>query len=164
VKINSLWAWLTPAPSAPDTAPAPSAFGHDGIPSGFPPPSTVPTMEYQDMTDTFTCGRRYNIEHDTDSWRPDNTCSYCGSLSPEVFMARLDAGDVELGPTDKNYKVYVANAAGAEFGHFAKFYFQHLSEAQQIRFVELLNAKRLKFGMPGHFYRLPYFITPKVKA
>jgi hypothetical protein len=39
-------------------------------------------------------------------WRDDGTCSYCGSLSPEQFFAAIDAG-CELGPTDKNYKVYV---------------------------------------------------------
>lgn len=40
------------------------------------------------------------------SWRPDATCSYCGSLSQEAFFAAAEAG-CELGPTDKNYKVYV---------------------------------------------------------
>lgn len=39
----------------------------------------------------------------------------------------------------------------------AKFYFQHLSEAQRTRFVELINSKVMKVGMPGHFYVLPFF-------
>ena len=45
----------------------------------------------------------------------DGTCDYCGSLDADVFMARLEAGDVTLDPTDKNYKVYVHNNGGAPF-------------------------------------------------
>lgn len=59
-------------------------------------------------------------------WREDKTCSYCGSLNPEEFMARLEAGDVELGPTDKPYKVYIKDLEGKPVGGPAgKFYFQH---------------------------------------
>ncbi len=39
-----------------------------------------------------------------------------------------------------------------------KFYFQHLDEAGQVRFIELLNAKRVKLAYPGHFYVAPFFI------
>ena len=39
-------------------------------------------------------------------WTGDNTCSYCGSISPDVFFQAIEDG-CELGPTDKNYKVYV---------------------------------------------------------
>lgn len=45
----------------------------------------------------------------------DGSCDYCGSLSGDVFMARVQAGDVTLGPTDKSYKVYVLNAGGQPF-------------------------------------------------
>lgn len=45
----------------------------------------------------------------------DGTCDYCGSLLPDLFMARLELGDVELGPTDKSYKVYVHNKGGEQF-------------------------------------------------
>lgn len=83
-------------------------------------------------------------------------CGYCGSMNPDDFMVRLEAGDVELTPTDKNYKVYVT---GAGLSH-AKFYFQHLSEPQMLRFIELLNEKRLKLAYPGHFYRMPFFCAP----
>jgi hypothetical protein len=41
-----------------------------------------------------------------------------------------------------------------------KFYFRHLSNDQRQRFVELLNAKRVKIGYPGHFYVLPFFCVP----
>jgi hypothetical protein len=45
----------------------------------------------------------------------DGTCDYCGSLDQDTFMARVEAGDVILCPTDKNYKVYVRNKGGAPF-------------------------------------------------
>lgn len=45
----------------------------------------------------------------------------------------------------------------------AKFYFQHLSQAQQHEFIDLLNAKRLKLDRPGFFYRLPFFIKVEEK-
>lgn len=121
-------------------------------------------------------------EHD--HYREDDSCSYCGSLNPDIFMERLEAGDVELGPTDKNYKVYVKNAGGKDFKqtyrncpdatcggpdtceHWitrdrpsTKFYFQHLTDDQKTRFVELINKKKIKIGMPGHFYVLPFFCS-----
>jgi len=100
-------------------------------------------------------------------------------------MERLEAGTVEVIPTDKSYKLYLRNDGGEEFKqsyrdcppdsectgpddctHWvtrdnpqAKFYFQHLSSEQQTRFIELLNEKKMKIGMPGYFYRLPFFIT-----
>jgi hypothetical protein len=138
-------------------------------------------------------------------WRDDGTCSYCGSISPADLFAAIEAG-CELGPTDKDYKVYVTrpdpragepeicgsanfrqdpergwvlvtpdNVASlpttrmrAEIGHWVqvrptpanrsdKFYFQHLSADERRRFVELLNARALNIGYPGHFYRLPFF-------
>jgi hypothetical protein len=88
-----------------------------------------------------------------DMWHPDETCSFCGSLNPDKLMRLLEAGTVELGPTDKNYKAYVDIELGTK-----KFYFVHLSEAQMRRFVELLNERKLKIGYPGHFYVKPFFI------
>jgi hypothetical protein len=122
-----------------------------------------------------------------DSYREDNTCSYCGSFNAEAFMLRIEAGDVKLTPTDKNYKVYVANDGGEGFKqtfrdcpqgatctgpkdctHWVtrdrnetKFYFQHLSEDQKRRFIELLNENKIKLEYPGHFYVLPFFCTLK---
>ncbi|MGO7779469.1 hypothetical protein ACC717_04975 [Rhizobium ruizarguesonis] len=40
-----------------------------------------------------------------------------------------------------------------------KFYFQHLSDEEQTRFIELLNAKKINVGAPGYFYRLPFFAS-----
>lgn len=111
----------------------------------------------------FTCPRR--VEDGThrddsplayagsnkDEWRDSNTCPYCGSLNPEEFMQRLELGEDELTPTDKSYKVYI--------GKTKKFYFQHLSKEQMIRFVELLNKEKLRLGYPGYFYTRPFFIA-----
>lgn len=111
-------------------------------------------------------------------WREDNTCSYCGSLHPDVFMARLEAGDVELTPTDKSYKVYVYNDGGELFNRIVKpgegnwlsewqdrvkFYFQHLNRDQQRRFIELVNEGKVKIAFPGYFYVLPFFCVPAPK-
>lgn len=159
------------------------------------------------------------------TWRVDDrdghgkeTCSYCGSLHPDAFMAAAEAG-LQLTPTDKSYKVYVDLPRGdvgqpvvsgmgavrsgggwvtASEEHRAliertwmkesadraiangeailisaqtatnteKFYFEHLSEDQKQRFVELLNAGTLKLAAPGYFYAAPFFIRfgPKSDA
>jgi sugar lactone lactonase YvrE len=112
--------------------------------------------------------------------RADGTCSYCGSLNPDVLMARLEAGDVRITPTDKNYKVYVVNEGGEQFMQCyretaggpmltreveqTKFYFQHFSDEQKQRFVELVNEGRVKFSYPGHFYVLPFFVRREPEA
>ena len=81
-------------------------------------------------------------------------CSYCGSVEPNAFLDRLEAGD-ELGPTDKNYKAYLEHSVG-----FNKFYYQHLDQPEQrARFIALLNERKVKFGYPGRFTVLPYFLT-----
>lgn len=105
------------------------------------------------MTEQHLCPRRAEAgpmfklpEHDT--WREDETCSYCGSLSEKAFFALLESGS-KLGPTDKNYKVYI--------GDHRKFYFQHLSPEGQTRLIQMVNDKAIAFGYPGHFYVLPYF-------
>lgn len=128
-------------------------------------------------------------------WHVDDSCSWCGSLHPDIFMARCEAGDVKLGPTDKSYKVYVHNRGGESFRQTfrsdkpkydentggqvfdpskwvwetremqeTKFYFQHLSEDQKRRFIELLNAKTLHIDYPGYFYRAPFFCVVQDKA
>jgi hypothetical protein len=44
-----------------------------------------------------------------DEWRPDGTCSHCGSISQEELFRVIESGG-RLDPTDKNYKVYVNDA------------------------------------------------------
>lgn len=102
----------------------------------------------------------------------DRTCSWCGSLHPDDFMAAVLNGE-ELGPTDKTYKVYVNGAGGG------KFYFQHLAEPQRRAFVDLYNDRNrrrydddmsftiakegssaMAVGYPGYFYQLPFFMGP----
>lgn len=119
---------------------------------------------------------------ETDTYRADDTCSYCGSLNQDTFMARLEAGDILLGATDKSYKVYVTPAPGSEMlkqttriddrtgdqskwiwetkeTDHGKFYFQHLSIEQRKRFVELFNEKKLKFEGGEGFYQYPFFMV-----
>jgi hypothetical protein len=45
-----------------------------------------------------------------------------------------------------------------------KFYFQHLSDEQKARFVELINTKVVMFAHPGHFYVIPYFMRAEPKS
>ena len=87
----------------------------------------------------------------SDHWRPDRTCSYCGSISPAALFEAIDAGE-ELGPTDKSYKVYV--------GRGRKFYFQHFSDENKALFIALFNEGKVKIREPGYFYVLPFFVKP----
>ena len=88
-----------------------------------------------------------------DHWQTDGTCSYCGSISQEMFFEAIENGH-ELGPTDKSYKVYVKglNVHGA-----GKFYFQHLDPDGRDQFIRLYNDKKLNIGVPGDFYVNPFF-------
>lgn len=113
---------------------------------------------------TLPCPRRAEMglrigEPSDDSFEQRDACSYCGSLNPDTFMARLEAGDIQIGSTDKSYKVYVTNWGGAEL-HTVKFYFQHLDEKQKQRFVELFNEKKLHFSGGFGFYVWPFFMKP----
>lgn len=82
----------------------------------------------------------------------NNFCSFCGSLHPGEFIDLLATG-LEIIPTDKAYKAYLEGGA--------KFYYQHLSDAQIHRFIELYNSKVMNVGYPGYFYVLPFFMGPK---
>ena len=111
-------------------------------------------------------------------------CSLFLLRGSPVLLLRLRAGNVELRPTDKNYKVYLHNLGGEKFkckykipkqgvlgevtyewtideSDHSKFYFQHFSKEQQLEFIGLLSSEKLKFGYPGYFYRLPFFIKYK---
>jgi hypothetical protein len=114
------------------------------------------------MSDPMMCPRRSENPGgvfelpDHDTWvkhagRDFFSCSYCGSMHPDEFLSKAEHG-VEIGPTDKPYKVYINNSD--------KFYFQHLDVEQRKKFVDLINEKKLKIGYPGHFYVLPFFAKP----
>lgn len=69
-----------------------------------------------------TCPRRmsefgpWEHEPNLDTWRPDApgpSCSFCGSLHPDRFMALVREGWI-VGPTDKNYKAYLSKPATDE--------------------------------------------------
>jgi hypothetical protein len=93
-------------------------------------------------------------------WRDDDTCSYCGSLNGDILMARIEAGTIFLEGSDKNYKVYIKATDGSEPLKAIKFYFQHLSEEQMKRFVELWNEKCIKHSL----YVMPYFMQVSAPA
>ena len=125
------------------------------------------------------------IDH-VSKWAEDDHCNYCGALNNDTFMARLEAGDILLSGTDKNYKVYVKNNDGKQFlqsfrncpqgsnckgpddcAHWVtretdhtKFYFQHLTVEQRQRFVELYNERKIKYEKHGELYFWPFFMTP----
>ena len=83
------------------------------------------------------------------------TCSWCGSIKPEDFLAAIRQG-IEIVPTDKDYKAYVTGGG--------KFYFQHLDEAQRQEFIKLYNDKTMKVGYPGYFYTHPFFTSGERRA
>lgn len=84
----------------------------------------------------FSCPRRLLSIRDgekLDTWLDDtDTCSYCGSLGPKIFMAYVNSGG-EIRETEKDYKIYVV-------GLDHKFYLQHLPEQQR----EDIKALRLE--------------------
>lgn len=118
------------------------------------------------MTDIWMCPRRAEIGGmasmanlpDHDEWRSNRTCSYCGSMHPDEVMLRLEAQNVTVGSTDKSYKIYLHNDGGDPMPQPGKFYFQHFSEEQRLRFISLLNERKVKFRGGFGFTVLPYFI------
>jgi len=79
-------------------------------------------------------------------------CNYCGSAHPDEVFKAIEAGQ-KITPTDKSYKIYI------EGGPFMKFYFQHFSKEECLRFIDLLNAKKIVLDEPGYFYVKPFFIA-----
>lgn len=100
-----------------------------------------------------------------DKWlkeaREYKICNYCGSLHPDNFMEMVEKGYV-IGPTDKNYKVYVDKMVDERLCRVGKFYFQHLSMPQRQKFVELYNDSKIVFDSPGYLYVPPYFTKPQL--
>lgn len=147
---------------------------------------------------THTCPRRmadmgpWQREPGLDTWETGHglvgvqgeqpSCSFCGSLNPDVFMQWLRDG-AQLGTTDKSYKAYIdcpypndrygettekqvaledgrSYRSISVYGRTAKFYFQHLDEAQQREFVDLYNAGSIAFSGGLGFGTLPFFMGP----
>jgi len=80
------------------------------------------------------------------------------SMSPARMAACAEhADDVQAAIEHEWEQMAAARGHGDAV---AKFYYQHLSSAQMDRFIELVNSKQMKIGMPGHFYVLPYFASP----
>lgn len=75
-------------------------------------------------------------------------CSYCGSMHPDDFMQAVRDG-VEIGPTDKSYKMYVDHMHG-------KFYTAHLDAEQQAEFLQLAQEQKVNWGYPGYPYSRIY--------
>lgn len=103
------------------------------------------------------CPRRREIGQRADPKADDvegDRCTYCGSMSPDAFFAAIEAG-AEIVGTDKNYKVYVRPGAGEQH----KFYFQHLDEAGQRRFIDLHNAKKIEYEPMFGLYTKPFFFA-----
>lgn len=104
---------------------------------------------------------------------PGPCCSFCGSLHPEEFLKLISEGWV-VEPTDKTYKAYLTQAVegakrvaapgeplpSARSGR-AKFYYQHFSEEQMRRFVDLYNDGTMRLAHPGYFYQMPFFMAPR---
>jgi hypothetical protein len=68
-------------------------------------------MEAEHPNAGFSCPRRgESFQKPGNDWWGNRdghkACSFCGSMSPDELFAAIEAG-AELGPTDKNYKVYV---------------------------------------------------------
>lgn len=115
-----------------------------------------------------TCPRRaegpFAVEELKDGWQMKGNmlfCSYCGSLQPNMVLSLMTMGCV-ICPTDKNYKIYVEDKNRRYIG---KFYFQHFTDEDKLRFIELYNTKPRTFGIahPGDFYVLPFFVRREVK-
>lgn len=113
------------------------------------------------MSETMTCPRRmgelgpWERDEGIDHWRDDDTCSFCGSLKPSKFFELVEQGAV-VGPTDKSYKAYVSGPMVHVHGA-GKVYFQHFTEGDCQRFVDLYNAHTMHVS--GDFYRLPFFVS-----
>lgn len=100
-----------------------------------------------------------------DHWRADGTCSYCGGMSPEGLFEAIACG-AELGPTDKNYKVYVEGGRRIALGGAAqpwrgKFYTVHLNRENAARLRSLIEEGQVRIGYPGHFYNGLWLAPPK---
>lgn len=76
----------------------------------------------------------------TDTWREDDTCSYCGGTKVDKIIEMLKNG-ATLTPTDKSYKYYVNKLGSNDSYSRVKLYIQHCSKEQ----IDELNIIRLGY-------------------
>ncbi len=139
---NRLLRWFTKRDGGPwgqrcprrQEAPDPNAYG-DGS-------DTPDVWEYGHG---LISGDRYRIK----------TCSYCGSMHPDEFLAQIRDGWI-VGQTSKNYKAYIGPPPS---GSVAKFYFQHMDEAQKRELIQLTNDRLIAFDIGNFWYTDPYFMV-----
>lgn len=83
------------------------------------------------------------------TWSEDGTCSYCGSVNPDMLMAALEAGTVELTPTDKSYKVYVDGLPNPRAGLPRIVSISNAKEAPGPNYVRFTEAEHRKLADAG---------------
>lgn len=111
------------------------------------------------MRDPSTAGCLPKEDH----WEQQNgetRCSYCGSLRPDVFMARVTGG-AQLIPTERSDKTYLRRGGGSASGQ-SRFYWAHLSEEHKRMFISMVDAGQVTFAKPGHFLAYPYFMRKPI--
>lgn len=84
------------------------------------------------------------------SWMHDQFALFGGAVREAVEHHPEAAAEIEQAWQGMS-------AAGGCGSSMAKFYYQHLSAEQQQEFIDLVNTKQMKIGVPGHFYVLPFF-------
>ena len=96
----------------------------------------------------------------TDEEKAQRKERWMRGFSPEEIQAtaskRGETPEEARAALETAYELQVAQLEGASTE--AKFYFQHLSEAQGREFVDLYNSRQMKVGYPGHFYQPPFFM------
>lgn len=75
-------------------------------------------------------------------WTRKGTCTWCGSLRPDIFLDALEAG-AEYGATTKSYKAYLYGPKAPSVGGACKVYFQHFHEHDWKRFREIAESQSL---------------------
>ena len=91
-------------------------------------------------------------------WRENGTCNYCGSMSPEQVFESIEKGATVI-PTDKDYKIYIEGVNFPGLTGMCKFYFQHFSRENKIKFIRLVSEGSVKFPSSGGFVVLPFFMS-----
>ncbi|NUP39507.1 MAG: hypothetical protein HOY76_21470 [Streptomyces sp.] len=84
-----------------------------------------------------------------------------GSIGQALKRAAEAEGKTPEQVTEELDQAYRnGNPMADSSGIAAKFYYQHLSTAQQSEFIALYNEHRMKVGHPGRLYVLPFFAGP----